>query len=103
MRRSGSIEVDSNVKGLFHEDQPETGTSGNAGTQREMALNPWVLKCHRTQLKELMTSIHADSSERSILLLSCRSNHVTIYSYFKGTSQLLLAITDTVESSILGA
>jgi hypothetical protein len=67
MRRSGSIEVDNNVKGLFHEDQPEAGTSGNAGTRKEMALNPWVLKCHRTQLQELMASIHADSPEPSIL------------------------------------
>lgn len=77
MRRSGSIEIDSNVRGLFHEDQPEGVTSGNTEIKKEMALNPWVLKCHRTQLQELMASIHANSSEPSILLLSSRNKHVT--------------------------
>jgi hypothetical protein len=84
MRRSGSIEVDGNVKGLFHEDQSEVGTSGNAGTRKEMALNPWVLKCHRTRLQELMASIHADTSESSILLLGYTSNQVNhIFTFLK--------------------
>jgi hypothetical protein len=69
MRRSGSIEVDSSVKGLFLEDQSEEGPSRNIGIKKESALNPWVLKCHRTQLQELMVKIHANNSEPSILLL----------------------------------
>ena len=74
MRRSGSIEIDSSVKGLFRDDQPEPGTSENLGTKKETALNPWVLKCHRTQLQELMAHVHADSAEPSILLLNSRTN-----------------------------
>ncbi|XP_069688137.1 inositol hexakisphosphate kinase 1-like isoform X2 [Periplaneta americana] len=73
MRRSGSIEVDSNVEGLFHEDQPEEGASGASSSSKEVkketALNPWVLKCHRTQLQELMASIHADNSVPNFILL----------------------------------
>jgi len=78
MRRSGSIEVDSSLKGLFREDQPEAGTSENVGIKKETALNPWVLKCHRTQLQELMAHMHADSSEPSILLLNSRYKQVSV-------------------------
>jgi hypothetical protein len=77
MRRTGSIEIDSSVEGLFHEDQPEAGTSANAGIKKETALNPWVIKCHRTQLQELMAKIHANNSEPSILSLKFRIKHVT--------------------------
>ncbi|PNF24951.1 hypothetical protein B7P43_G09159 [Cryptotermes secundus] len=69
MHRSGSIEVDNSVEGLFHEDQPEAGTSGNTGIKKETALNPWVLKCHRTQLQELMARVHASNSELNFILL----------------------------------
>jgi hypothetical protein len=79
MRRSGSIEVDSSVKGLFHEDQSEAGPSGNTGIKKETALNPWVLKCHRTQLQEFVAKIHANNSEPSILSLKSRSKQVTIH------------------------
>ena len=78
MRRSGSIEVDSSVKAAFHEDQPEAGTSENMGIKKETALNPWVLKCHRTQLQELMAHMYADSSEPSILLLNSRNKQVSV-------------------------
>ncbi|KAJ9591769.1 hypothetical protein L9F63_001705 [Diploptera punctata] len=69
MRRSGSIEVDSNVTELFHEDQPETGTSESKDVKKATPLNPWVLKCHRTQLQELMTNIHTNSSKPNFILL----------------------------------
>jgi hypothetical protein len=78
MRRSGSIEVDSSVKGLFLEDQSEEETSRNTGIKEESALNPWVLKCHRTQLQELVTKIHANNSEPSILLLKYKIKRVSI-------------------------
>lgn len=103
MRRSGSIEVDSSVKGLFLEDQSDEGTSRSTGIKKESVLNPWVLKCHRTQLQELMAKIHANSSEPSILSLKYRIKQVTMNIIKTQYLRYFFSVPDAVAGNVWGA
>ncbi|XP_063222894.1 inositol hexakisphosphate kinase 1-like isoform X2 [Bacillus rossius redtenbacheri] len=59
LRRSGSIEVNGSIARLFREDQEEEAPA---------ALNPWVFKCHRKHLQELVSSASAGHTSEFILL-----------------------------------
>lgn len=62
LRRTGSIEVSQQDHTLFEEDSLDGETQPN---NTSLALNPWVLKCHRDHLSAI---IKACSTQNFILL-----------------------------------
>ncbi|KAK3909757.1 Inositol hexakisphosphate kinase 1 [Frankliniella fusca] len=62
LRRTGSIEVSQDDQTLFEEDSLDGETQPN---NTSLALNPWVLKCHRDHLS---TIINTATTQNFILL-----------------------------------
>ncbi|KAK7871697.1 hypothetical protein R5R35_009054 [Gryllus longicercus] len=73
IRRSGSIEIDGEAIELFDAEQLNTsedcGSSEKGSTSTGVALNPWVLKCHRTQLQNLIADIDSENNAPNFILL----------------------------------
>ncbi|XP_066997568.2 inositol hexakisphosphate kinase 1 [Anabrus simplex] len=68
IRRSGSIEIDGEPQGLFEVDQmtSETADVNRSGSK---PMNPWVFKCHRTHLRNLISDIHHEGNSPNFILL----------------------------------
>lgn len=76
LRRSGSIEIESpseDENSLFEELNTNIveESSENKNVSSGQSMNPWVLKCHREQLKKMMkgSSGGCKSKSQSILCL----------------------------------
>lgn len=70
LRRSGSIEIESpseDESSLFEEinNHTEEDASGNKNISSSQSMNPWVLKCHREQLKKLMKGASSGTKSKS--------------------------------------
>lgn len=58
LRRTGSIEVSHDDHTLFEEDSLDGETQPN---NTSLALNPWVLKCHRDHLSAFIKACATQS------------------------------------------
>lgn len=72
IRRSGSIEIDGEAVELFDADQQtacEDNSSESNSVPKSAPLNPWVFKCHRTHLQNLIADINTENNAPNFILL----------------------------------
>lgn len=67
LRRSGSMDSDISMEGLFEEDSSNHSFNGKSRSSNALHVNPWVVKCHHDHLINLATTIEEKNTPQSIL------------------------------------
>lgn len=69
LRRSGSMDTDISMEGLFEEDSSNHSLNSKNRSNNALHVNPWVVKCHHDHLINLAATIEEKNTPQNFLLL----------------------------------